>query len=230
MVTAVLGGWLAAATAWGPLSGPGHLLTWIYLAGAVFGYRWLRRHEAVRAARQRRDDDAAWTARKTWWHQIAHQLGLDGFHLQEETQTHLGPDLLLTSAPGAERVSRVLARADAVAETLAHILGLRYGRIELRATDLPGQLIIRIREKAPAVDGPVTHPALDPGSPYAEWFGDARSIRDPVRIGVIPGDRRADGPGPVGRRGRQGDRRVLDDRGRQDQHAGRDPGSRHRHA
>jgi hypothetical protein len=186
LVAAVAGGWITAAVTWGPLAGPVHVLSLMYLAGAAGGYIWLRRHPAVRAARARRDEEAERLRRKTWWHQVAHQIGLGDFHLQEEIKTHLGPDLLLTSAPGAERVSRVLARADAIAETLAHILGLRYGRIELRATDLPGQLIISVREKAPTVDGPVIHPALDPDSPYADWFGEHRSIRDPVPIGVIP--------------------------------------------
>jgi hypothetical protein len=185
-VTAAAGGWMAAAVTSGPLGWPAHLLTWIYLAGAAGGYSWLRRHPAIRAARKRRDDDADWTARKAEWHQTAHLIGLDDFHLQQASETNLGEELLLTSAPGAERVSRVLARADAIAETLAHILGLRYGRIELRATDLPGQLIISIREQAPTVNGPVTHPALDPDSPYADWFPERRSIRNPIPIGVIP--------------------------------------------
>src|SRR5262249_3604348 len=150
------------------------------------GEGWLRQHDAVRAARQRRDDDAGWTARKAWWHGLAHTAGLGDFHLQAETPTRLGADLLLTSAPGAELVSRVLARQKAIAETLAHLLGLRYGRIELTGTEYPGQLLVSIREQAPAVDGPVTHPALDPDSPYANGSPDRRSIRDPVRIGVIP--------------------------------------------
>ncbi len=185
-VAAAAGGWLAAAVTWGPSGWPHDLLTWIYIAGSAAGYWWLRRHEAVRAARARRDKAAEWTGRKAWWHGIAHQLGLSDFHLQSVTPTRLGEELLLTSAPGAERVSRVLSRADAITETLAHILGLRYGRIELRGTDLPGQLVISIREQAPTVDGPVIHPALDPGSPYAPWFGEHRSIRNPVPVGVIP--------------------------------------------
>ena len=185
-VTAAIGGWLAAAVTWGPSGWPFHLLSWIYAAGFAAGYWWLRRHDAVRAARARRDEAAERTARKAWWHGVAHQLGLGGFHLQEITETRLGEDLLLTSAPGAELVSRVLGRERAIAETLAHLLGLRYGRIELRGTEYPGQLVVSIRERAPTVDGPVTHPALDPDSPYADWLGEHRSIRDPVPVGVIP--------------------------------------------
>ena len=40
----------------GRLAGPRTCCRWIYLAGAIFGYRWLRGHPAVLAARKRRDD------------------------------------------------------------------------------------------------------------------------------------------------------------------------------
>src|SRR5436190_20640762 len=110
LVAAALGGWIAAAVTWGPLGWPVCLLTWIYLAGAAGGYWWLRRHQAVQAARKRREDAAAWAARKADWHRVAHLIGLGDFHLQKVTPTRLGEDLLLTSAPGAELVSRVLGR------------------------------------------------------------------------------------------------------------------------
>jgi hypothetical protein len=185
-VAAAVGGWAAAAVICGPLGWPGHLLSWIYLAGAIGGYAWLRRHEAVRAARERRDDAAAWTARKAEWHRIAHLIGLGDFHLQAVTRTRIGEELLLTSAPGSERASRVAASSQAYAETYAHLRGLPYGRVGIRLTDYPGQLVIEVREQDPSIDGPVTHPALDPDSPYQAWFPGRRSIRQPVPIGVIP--------------------------------------------
>ena len=46
------------------------------------GYGWLRPHEAVRAARQRRDEAAAELADKTRWHQILPRIGLGGWHVQ----------------------------------------------------------------------------------------------------------------------------------------------------
>jgi hypothetical protein len=186
LVAAAVGGWMAAAVTWGPLGWPGHLLTWIYLAGAVGGYWWLRRHAAVRAARQRREDAAAWTARKAEWHRVAHLIGLGDFHLQAVTETLLGEELLLTSAPGSELATRVAANSRPYAEKFAHLRGLPYGRVDVRLTDYPGQLVIEIREKDPSVSGPVTHPALDPDSPFTDWFPEHRSIRDPVTIGVIP--------------------------------------------
>lgn len=36
------------------------------------------------------------------------------------------------------------------------------------------------------MNGPVTHPALDPGSPYEDWFPERRSIRQPIPVGVVP--------------------------------------------
>jgi hypothetical protein len=191
LTTAAIGGWMAAAVTWGPLGWPGHLLTWIYLAGTVGGYWWLRRHEAVRAARQRREDAAAWAARKAGWHRVAHLIGLGDFHLQKVTPTLLGEELLLTSAPGSDLASRVARNADAIAEKYAHLEGLPYGRVDISTTDYPGQLIIGIRRVDPSVKGIVYHPLTTPWpsaepSPYAGWFPAAATIRDPVPVGIIP--------------------------------------------
>ena len=102
------------------------------------------------------------------------------------TPTRLGEELLLTSAPGSELATRIAANSRPYAEKFAHLAGLPYGRVGIRLTDYPGQLVIEVREKDPSVSGPVTHPALDPDSPYADWFPEPASIRDPVPIGVIP--------------------------------------------
>jgi hypothetical protein len=128
MVAAVIGAWIAAAVTSGPLGWPAHLLSWIYLGGAFFGYRWLRGHPAVLAARKRRDDHAEWTARKAEWRRIAHLIGLGDFHLQSVTPTRLGEELLLTSAPGSELATRVAANSRPYAEKFAHLRGLPYGR------------------------------------------------------------------------------------------------------
>ena len=191
LVAAAIGGWIAAAVTWGPLGWPGHLLTWIYLAGAAGGYWWLRRHEAVRAARQRRDDAIAWAARKAEWHRVAHLIGLGDFHLQKVTPTLLGEELLLTSAPGSDLASRVARNSDAIAEKYAHLEGLPYGRVDISTTEFPGQLVIGIRRVDPSVKGVVYHPLTAPWpssepSPYADWFPAGATIRDPVPVGIIP--------------------------------------------
>ena len=191
LVAAAIGGWIAAAVTWGPLGWPGHLLTWIYLGGAAGGYWWLRRHEAVRAARQRRDDAIAWAARKAEWHRVAHLIGLGDFHLQKVTPTLLGEELLLTSAPGSDLASRVARNSDAIAEKYAHLEGLPYGRVDISTTEYPGQLVIGIRRVDPSVKGVVYHPLTTPWpsaepSPYADWFPAEATIRDPVPVGIIP--------------------------------------------
>ena len=191
LAAAAIGGWIAAAATWGPLGWPGHLLTWIYLAGSIGGYAWLRRHEAVRAARQRREDAAAWTARKADWHRVAHLIGLGDFHLQKATPTLLGEELLLTSAPGSDLASRVARNSDAIAEKYAHLEGLPYGRVDISTTEYPGQLVIGIRRLDPSVKGTVYHPLTAPWpspepSPYADWFPAGATIRNPVPVGIIP--------------------------------------------
>ena len=191
LVAAALGGWIAAAATWGPLGWPVHLLTWIYLAGATGGYWWLRHHQAVQAARQRREDAAAWAARKADWHRVAHLIGLGDFHLQKVTPTLLGEELLLTSAPGSDLASRVARNADAIAEKYAHLEGLPYGRVDISTTEFPGELVIGIRRADPSVKGIVYHPLTAPWpsaepSPYAGWFPAAATIRDPVPVGIIP--------------------------------------------
>jgi hypothetical protein len=160
LVAAAAGGWVAAA---------------VYLAGSIGCYAWLRRHEAVRAARQRRQDAAAWTARKAEWHRVAHLIGLGDFHLQMVTPTLLGEELLLASAPGSDLASRVARNSDAIAEKYAHLKGLPYGRVDISTTEYPGQLIIGIRTEDPSVKGIVYHPLTIPWpssqpSPYADWF------------------------------------------------------------
>ena len=191
LLAAVIGGWIAAAATWGPLGWPGHLLTWIYLAGSTGGYAWLRRHEAVRAARARREDAAAWAARKAEWHRVAYLIGLGDFHLQTVTPTLLGEELLLTSAPGSDLASRVARNSDAIAEKYAHLEGLPYGRVDISTTEYPGQLIIGIRRVDPSVKGIVYHPLTAPWpssepSPYAGWFPAEATIRAPVPVGIIP--------------------------------------------
>ena len=191
LVAAAIGGWVAAAVTWGPLGWPGHLLTWIYLAGAAGGYWWLRRHEAVRAARQRRDDAIAWAARKAEWHRVAHLIGLGDFHLQKVTPTLLGEELLLTSAPGSDLASRVARNSDAIAEKYAHLKGLPYGRVDISTTEYPGQLIIGIRHEDPSVKGIVYHPLTTPwpsrSRPRMPIGSPPRPrIRDPVPVGIIP--------------------------------------------
>src|SRR5216683_2315099 len=192
-VTAAIGGWVTAAVAWGPLGWPYRLLTCIYVTGAAAGYWWLRTHDAVRAARQRRDDLAAAIADRKRWHQILPRIGLDGWHVQWRRDTNLGEERLITTSPENALATRIAASSAAIAEKLAHILGLPYGRIDIVTTDYPGELIIGIRTVDLSVRDAAYHPMTTPWpedepSPFAEWFPATASIRDPVTWGFCPED------------------------------------------
>jgi hypothetical protein len=145
LVAAAWGGWLTAAVAFGPTAPPDRWPTLVYLAGAAGGYWWLRRHAAVRAARQRRDEAASDLADRLLWHQILPRAGLGGWHVQWRRDTNLGEERLITTSPENALATRIAANSAAIAEKLAHILGLPYGRIDFSTTDYPGQLIIGIR-------------------------------------------------------------------------------------
>jgi hypothetical protein len=187
LVVAAVGGWITAAVTWGPLAPAStHLLSWAYLAGVIGGYTWLRRHEAVRAARKRRDEEAAWEARKAWWHQFAPGIGLGDFDLQSVTPTYLGEEYLLTGSPYGDRASAIAGNSGAITERWEHLEGLPYGSIDIDRTTHPGQLRVSIRRKDPSVSADVRHPMTDPGSPYAGWFPVPATIREPVPFGVIP--------------------------------------------
>jgi hypothetical protein len=195
--TAVAGGWVTVADVLGPLAGHPPWLTLAYLAGSAGGYAWLRTHHAVRAARARRDqaaaDAAAWRQKKAWWHSVAHRVGLGRFHLQEASPTLLGEELLITTSPDGDLASRIAANSGAIAERLAHLLGLPYGRIDISTTDYPGQLLIAIRtvdvSQREAAYHPMTlpWPEAEP-SPFADWFPGTDTIRDPAVWGFCPED------------------------------------------
>jgi hypothetical protein len=196
--TAAAGAWVTAADVVGPLAGGfPWWLTLTYLAGAAGGYWWLRTHHAVRAARARRDEAAAqaaaWRAKKIWWHSVAHRIGLGGYHLQEATPTNLGEELLVTTSPDGSLASRIAANSSAIAERLAHLLGLPYGRVDVATTEYPGQLLISIRTVDVSTREAAYHPMTVPWpdaepSPFAGWFPATASIRQPAIWGFSPED------------------------------------------
>ena len=193
LVAAAWAGWVTAAVAFGPTARPDRWPTLLYLAGTACGYWWLRKHEAVRAARQRRDDLAADIADKTAWHQILPRIGLDGWHLQWRRTTNLGEERLITTSPANALATRIAASSGAIAEKLAHVLGLPYGRIDFTTTEFPGELIIGIRRVDLAVRDAAYHPMTTPWpeaepSPFADWFGETASIRDRIIWGFCPED------------------------------------------
>ena len=182
-VTGTVGAWLTAATAWGPLAGSHHLMTLAYLAGAGGGYWWLRRHEAVRAARARRDEAAAWREQKTAWHRLAPLLHLHGSHLLEYDETLLGDTMLIDTRGTGKRASQVNARD--IAERLGELEMIPAGRIDVETDRIPGRLRITVRRNDPWQHA-LTHPAIDPGSSYAKYIEDPATCRKPLVIGGDP--------------------------------------------
>ena len=182
-VTGTVGAWVTAATAWGPLAGPDHLMTLTYLAGTGGGYWWLRRHEAVREARARRDEAAAWREQKTAWHRLAPLLGLHGSHLLEYDETLLGDTMLIDTRGTGKRASQVNARE--VAERLGELEMIPVGRIDVEPDRIPGRLRITVRRNDPWKRA-LAHPVIDPGSSYAKYVEDPASCRKPLVIGGDP--------------------------------------------
>jgi len=186
-VTGATGAWVTAGTVWGPLAGPYHLLSLLYLAASGGGYWWLRRHEAVQGARQRRDkaaaEAAAWIARKTDWHRLAPALGLNGSHLLAHNDTLLGDEMLIDTRGTGRRASQISGRD--VAERLGEIEMIPAGRIDVTTDRIPGRLRISVRRKDPWQQA-LTHPAVDSWSPFARLVEDPASCRKPLVIGVDP--------------------------------------------
>ncbi len=178
-----VGAWVTAATAWGPLAGPDHLMSLAYLAGAAGGYWWLRGHHAVRAARARRDEAATWRERKAAWHRLAPLLGLHGSHLLEYSETLLGDTMLIDTRGTGKRASQFSARD--IAERLGELEMIPAGRIDAGTDRIPGRLRITVRRNDPW-QHPITHPAIDPASPYARYAGDPATCRKPLVIGGDP--------------------------------------------
>jgi len=181
--TGAVGAWATAATAFGPLAGPDHLLSLAYAAGCGAGYWWLRRHEAIRAARARRQAAAEWEAKKATWHRLAPLLGLHGSHLLEHEDTLLGDTLLIDTRGTGKRASQISARD--VAERLGEIEMIPIGRIDVTTDRIPGRLRITVRRKDPWAQ-PLTHPAIDRASPFARHVPEPATCRTPLVIGADP--------------------------------------------
>jgi hypothetical protein len=182
-VTAITGAWLTAGTIAGPLAGPDHALSLAYLAGTGGGYWWLRRHEALRAARARRDAAAAWKASKAAWHALAPRLGLQGSHLLSEEETLLGDTRLIDVRGTGKRASH-LASAD-LAERLGELEMIPAGRIDVTPDRIPGRIRISIRRSEPWAKA-LAHPVIDPQSPYAKYVETPATCRKPIVIGGDP--------------------------------------------
>jgi hypothetical protein len=209
----VPGAWLTAATIWGPLWGPFDLMTLIYLGIAGLGYWWLRRREAVRAARARRDqaageaarraaEAAAWLAKKAEWHRLAPKVGLQGSDLLDAQENQNDSETWLIDTYGARRQLASQVSCRTVAQRLSgeklSIAGwhpVPMNRIEVSPhPEMAYQLLITFRGsdlwKGGSDLGIIWHPSasgeLDESAPYAELVPEPASILSPVTLGGNP--------------------------------------------
>jgi IclR helix-turn-helix domain len=193
----VTGGWFTAAAGLGPLAGPGHLLSLLYAAGAAGGYAWLRTHEAVRGARDRRAQAAAeaadLAAKRAEWHRLAVRAGLHGSHLMKPEPNNNGEVWVIDTYSAGVLASRV--NCDELAQRLAGERGVRKGRVEVAPDpEWVYRLRILFREDDPwkggSADAFIWHPwasgTYDPDTKFAGLVPPAATIRDPVVIGVDP--------------------------------------------
>ncbi len=188
--TAITGAWVTAAAVSGPLAGRYHLLTLAYPLGAAAGYWWLRRHEAVKAARAARDEAARWVERKAGWHRRAHALGLDGSHLLHWQETRLDEKTLLgermlVDTRGTGKRASALASGTGLAELIAEHELLPRGRVDVTPDRMAGRMWITIRRADPWAK-PIPHPLTVTDSPYARYVPYPATIREPLTIGIDP--------------------------------------------
>lgn len=198
-ITGLTGAWMTAGTLWGPLSGPEHLLTLVYAAGSLGGYWWLRRHEAIRAARARRDAAAAARAKRAEWHRIAELVGLRGSHLAGIGENNNGEEWLIDLYS-----TRKLARQVDCGQLAQRIAGERIHRggrgvrsnwVEVTPDpEWPYKLRVFFRDGDPwkggSADAFIWHPSAtgtyDPALPFAGLAPPRASITDPISIGADP--------------------------------------------
>jgi hypothetical protein len=230
----VPGAWLSAATITGPLWGRFDLMTTVvYSAVTVGGYGWLRRRDAVRAARARRDADAeesarlaaeaaAWLAKKAEWHRLAPKVGLQGSDLLQAQENKNDSETWLIDTYGAGRQLASQVSCRTVAQKLSgeklqmagwHAVPMN--RIEVTPdADMAYHLLITFRRsdlwKGGTDQGLNWHPMasgeLDPASACAGYFGPAPSILDPVDLGTDP---ETGEPGLLTLYDEDGGRRIL---------------------
>ena len=171
----IWGGWLTAATWFGPAAGPVHALTLLGLAGLVAGHWKLARHELVRGARQQRQHRMEWLSG-------AHRDGLGGSHLLEREETRLGHRIRVDTTRTGRRASSLAAGTE-VAERIAENRSLPTSRVRVSKAGIAGQLDIHIRERDPWQQ-PIPHPLTD-SQPEIKLPVPA-TIRQPLPVGQDP--------------------------------------------
>lgn len=169
------GGWLAAASALGPLHWwPAPVLTGAWAVMAVKAHRAAHRHDAVASARE-------WRAARAGWLAVRDRWGLAGSHLLEYEETRVGELYTVSTKGTGRRASHFVGRA--LEELIAEAEDLAVSRVRVMRHRLAGRIRISVRRADPWAEA-LLHPLVceDPevGLPFP------RSIRQPVIIGQDP--------------------------------------------
>ena len=204
VATAGVGAWATMAARWGALGGPHHLVGIIYASGAIGGYGWLRTHEAVRAARARRDARAQaeaeaaaraaeWLHKRMDWMALAQQVDLAGSHLMAIGPSRNGEQWVIDTYETRQLAAH--CGNSTLASKLAGARRLRKHMVEAWPDpEWPYRIHILWRARDPwsggGADGLIWHPwhtgQYDPGLPFAELVPPGRTIKKPVVFGADP--------------------------------------------
>ena len=182
-----LGGWETAAATWGP-AGPYWLLLAAALAVGVGAgwWCWLRDHDAVAAARARRDDSRTFAERKAVWDDVIRRVpDLAGCDVLDHVVTLVGEQVLLDTRGTGHLASSIRTRA--VEERIGELWQPRVprGRIDCWVDEYPGRLWISVRSKDPW-RFPVIHPLVSSKSIAARYFPATSTVRRPLILGPGP--------------------------------------------
>ena len=99
------------------------------------------------------------------------------------SETLLGDTTLIDTRGTGKRASQVNARE--VAERLGELDMIPVGRIDVETDRIPGRLRITVRRNDPWKHA-LTHPVIDPASPYARYVEYPATCRKPLVIGGDP--------------------------------------------
>lgn len=174
LTLAAAGGWLALAARYGPLAGPYCGLSDVYAAAVLLGYRGLRNHDSVRAARE-------WRQAKADWHGLSASYGIAWSHLLGHEQTRVGERWEVDVRDTGSRASRH-ASGD-LAERIAEVEQLPPSRVQVTRGRIAGRIEISVRHRDPW-DEIVAHPVLDDDPDFD--LPVPCTIRDPVIVGYEP--------------------------------------------
>ena len=177
LATLAAGGWLTAATEWGPTAGTADLPGLMGLLGATTAglvYWAYRQDTAIVEAIAREQAKAE-------WHMRAPSYGLAGSHLLEWRETRLGEQFELDTRGTGRRASQLVGGG--IEEKIAEEEMLPTSRVKVRTGAIAGRLLVSVRYKDPWAED-LPHPLLDaaPEIPLPQLA----DVRDPIIIGMDP--------------------------------------------